>query len=207
MKTLIAVPCFDMMHTDFVRKFLEMEKPDDTAFSLIQGTLIYEARNLIANNAIKCGFDRVMWIDSDMSIPKDAMIRLAEHMDAGKEFVSGLYFRRKTPINPVVCDNVYWRVLDDGNVETFATSYVNYPENQVFEIAGAGFGCCMTSVELLKDVVGAYGSPFTPMMGIGEDLAFCWRVNKLGHKMYCDSRIKCGHIGQYVYEEKDRGKT
>ena len=207
MKTLIAVPCFDMMQTGFVRSFLELEKPEETAFSLIPGTLIYEARNLIANNAIRCGFDRVFWLDSDMVVPKDTLIRLSEDMNTGKDFVSGLYFRRKPPINPVICDNVYWHVRDDGNVETFATSFVKYPENQVFEIAGAGFGCVMTSVDLLKAVVDVYGSPFTPMMGIGEDLAFCWRVAKLGRKMYCDSRVKCGHIGGYVYEEKDRVKV
>ena len=69
----------------------------------------------------------------------------------------------------------------------------------LFEIAGSGFGCVMTSVSLLKRMVEKYGAPFTPMMGLGEDLAFCWRVKQNGGKMYCDGRIRCGHIGQKVY--------
>ena len=204
MKTLIAVPCLDMVNIEFVKSFMNLRKPEDTAYTFIVGTLIYEGRNLIAGNAIKHGFDRVMWIDSDMIIPPDALERLAAEMDTGKDFVSALYFKRKPPIKPVVYHEVYWRVLDDGNVETGSKCFDTYPEGRVFRIQGAGFGCCMTSVELLKAVVDNYGSPFTPMMGIGEDLAFCWRAQQLGFKLYCDSRIKCGHIGSYVYGENDK---
>ena len=206
MKTLIAVPCFDMVNVDFVRSFLNIRKTDDVTYTYVQGTLIYEGRNLIAQNAIKYGFDRVMWLDSDMVVPEDALERLSAEMDTGKDFVSALYFKRKPPINPVVCDQVYWRVLDDGSVETCAKSFTDYPKDSVFEIQGAGFGCCMTSAKLLKAVVDRYGSPFTPMLGIGEDIAFCWRASQLGFKLYCDSRIKCGHIGSYVFEEKDSGR-
>ena len=60
----------------------------------------------------------------------------------------------------------------------------------------------MTTVELLKRMVEIYGAPFTPLMGRGEDVAFCWRVRKAGHKIYCDSGIKCGHIGQFVFDEQ-----
>ena len=62
----------------------------------------------------------------------------------------------------------------------------------------------MTSVELLKKLVDKYGAPFTPMMGLGEDLSFCLRVTATGSKMYCDSRIMCGHIGQKVYGVLDK---
>lgn len=201
--TLIAVPCMDMVHTGFVKSLMSMRLSNDSASAFVQGTLIYEARNLIAKNAISCGFDRVLWLDSDMIIPPDAMARLSEDMDTGMDFVSAMYYRRRPPANPVICDKVKWFVHDDGNVETECSSYINYPENQVFEIAGAGFGCVMTSVDLLKEVVDKYGSPFTPMMGMGEDIAFCWRVTQMGRKMYCDSRIKCGHIGQKVFDVKD----
>lgn len=202
-KTLIAVPCMDMMHTGFVRAFTSLAKPENAAVAFIPGTLIYEARNTIAQNAVREGFEQVLWLDSDMDIPPDTMVRLAADMDTGKDFVTAMYYRRKPPTNPVVFDKVEWKVHDSGVVETGATSYLHYPPGQVFEIAGAGFGCCMTSGNLLKATVERYGSPFTPLMGMGEDLAFCWRAGQMGFKMYCDSRIICGHIGQYTYSEKD----
>lgn len=201
MKTLIAIPCFDMIHTEFVKSFIDLEKPDETAYAFITNTMIYEARNMIAQRSVEDGFDRVVWFDSDMIIPPDALIRLHADMDTGKEFVSGLYFKRKPPINPVICDHVKRIVSDGGEVECSASSYVNYPKDSVFEIAGAGFGCVMTSANLLKRLVDKYGAPFTPMMGMGEDLSFCLRATCIGAKMYCDSRIKCGHIGQTVFDE------
>lgn len=203
MRTLIAIPCMDVIRTRFQRSLDQMEKVGSVAIGYIQGTLIYEARNVIASNAIKDGFDRVMWIDSDMLLPRDAMIKLSKHMDNGAELVSGIYFGRRQPSNPTILDKADWFVEDDGNVRVDSTSYIDYPKNALFEIAGCGFGCVMTSVDLLKRVVAVYGSPFTPMMGFGEDVSFCWRVAKLGVKMYCDSTIKAGHIGEYVYTEAD----
>jgi hypothetical protein len=38
-------------------------------------------------------------------------------------------------------------------------------------------------------------------MGFGEDISFCLRVKELGKKMYCDSSVKMGHVGQFVYDE------
>ena len=201
MRTLIAVPCFDMMDTEFVRSFIDLEKPDGTAYALITNTMIYEARNMVAQNAIKDGFDRVLWLDSDMVIPPDALIRLNADMDTGLEYVSGLYFKRKAPINPVICDTINRQISEDGTVECSATSYRDYPKDALFEIAGSGFGCVLTDCGLLSRLVDKYGAPFTPMMGLGEDLSFCLRATCVGAKMYCDSRVKCGHIGSVIFDE------
>lgn len=203
MKYLIAVPSHDMVHAKFTRSLMELDKPQDTAFTMIINTLIYTARNTIAQNAVKYGFDRVMWFDSDMTFPPDTMLRLAEDMDKGYEFVSGLYISRNEPIRPIIHKEVNWRVKDDGWIDSSAELYWDYPKDSLFEIAACGFGCCMTSVSLLKRMCDKYGSPFYPLMGMGEDTTFCFRAKQDGGKIYCDSRIKCGHVGEYVYEEKD----
>lgn len=202
-KILIAIPCMDMIHTDFVRGLFDLGKPDGTVVALIQGTLIYEARNVIAQNAIRDGFDMVLWMDSDMIAPPDTLYRMIDHYRAGIKFVSAMYYRRRPPANPVICKAVRWECRDDGIVETCAESYVDYPRGVLFPIEGAGFGCCMTSASLLRDMVEKYGAPFTPLMGMGEDLAFCWRARKLGHKLFCDSKIICGHIGLHTYGDED----
>lgn len=203
MKTLIAVPCMDMIHTKFVQAFERMAKPQGTTVAFIPNTLIYEARNSIAQNAVKEGFDRVLWLDSDMDMPWNAMIELNKTMDTGKDFVTAMYYRRKPPAYPVVCDEVEWKVHDNGVVETKAHSYTGYPICEVFEIGGSGFGCCMTSAALLRDMVEKYGVPFTPLMGMGEDLAFCWRARQHGWKLWCDSHVECGHVGQHAYDFHD----
>ena len=201
MRTLIAVPSHDYVHADFARCLMELDKQSGSGFALITNTLIYNARNMIAQKAIETGFDRVLWIDSDMVFPHDMLTKLSADMDEGRDFVSALYFTRKEPIKPCLHKELHWNVKPDGWIDSGATCYYDYPQNQVFEIACCGFGCVMTSVDLLKRLISIYGTPFYPLMGMGEDTTFCWRATQNGEKLYCDSRIKCGHIGQKVYDE------
>ena len=200
MNTLIAIPCFDMVDTDFMESFVNMEKPEGTSYTIVRNTLIYIARNIVASNAVQNNFDRVLWLDSDMRFPKDMIARLSEDMDEGRELVTGLYFTRKPPIKPNAFTELWWEPGED-NIDTGAEHLWTYPED-IVEIDACGMGCCMMSVDLIKKVGEKYGSPFTPIDGMGEDLSFCFRVKQLGIPMYCDTRIKCDHIGNMVYNEE-----
>ena len=190
-----------MVYARFMESLMNMEKPAGTGFAMVTNTLIDTARNLIAAEAVKAGFDQVLWIDSDMVIPADALIRLSEDMNDGRELVSALYFTRKEPSIPCIHSDITWEIKDDGWVNTSGDIYKNYLRDQLFEIAGCGFGCVMTSTGLLKRMIDKYGAPFSPLMGMGEDTSFCFRVRKENIKMFCDSRVKCGHIGQKVFNE------
>ena len=201
LKNLIAIPAYESMPVGFVKSLIDLQIPEGTTISIIPNTLIYEARNLIAQKAVENEFDRVLWLDADMIIPRDAMIRLLSDVNIYGDMVTGLYFQRRAPTSPVISSDVPWTADADGSVHTSATAFNDYPRNKVFPIKGAGFGCCMTTGRLLKAMVETYGSPFTPLMGLGEDFAFCWRASKLGFELYCDSRIKCGHIGQIIFDE------
>lgn len=198
-RTLIAVPCHDMIYADFTRCLMELDKPAGTGFAMITNTLIYNARNMIAKNAVDAGFDYVLWLDSDMVFPSDTLKRLLEDMD-GRDYVSGLCFSRKKNSAPCIQSNLTWEV-EDGQVLTSADVLTDYPRNALFEVAGSGFACVMTSTVLLSKMVELYGAPFYPLMGMGEDTTFCFRARQAGFKLYCDSRVKIGHIGTRVYNE------
>ena len=200
-KTLIAVPCHDMVHAEFTRALMNLDKPAGTGFEMITNTLIYTSRNLIAQEAVKSGFDRVLWIDSDMIFPSDTLIRLSADLDEGRDIVSALCFTRRENSVPCIQSDLTWEVKPDGWVNTNAYIYLDYPREQVFEVAGCGFGCVMTSAALLKKMLDKYGAPFYPLMGMGEDTTFCFRARQDGVKIYCDSRIKIGHIGSKVFDE------
>lgn len=201
MRTLIAVPSHDYVHADFLRHLMEMEQVGETAFVNVTNTLIYTARNMIAKKAVELGFDRVLWLDADMTFPYDAMIKLAGDMDQGIDLVTGLYFTRKEPIVPTLHKEIHWKIKEDGWIDGGATFYRDYPKDSLFEIAGCGFGCVMTSNRILKRMLEKFGSPFYPLMGMGEDSTFCFRATEDGFKLYCDSRVRCGHIGQKEYTE------
>lgn len=201
MKTLIAIPCMDMIHTTFFKSMIALERVGECKYGMTQSSLIYAARNTLARQAVAEDFDRVLWFDSDMDIPPDAMKRLSQDIDEGREFVSGIYFKRTLPTAPVLYNELGY-FDDEGHVTPVAKPYHDYPRDQIFEIQAAGFGCVMMTVDLIRKVNAKFGQPFSPMMGFGEDLSFCARVLQLGIPMYCDSRIKCGHVSaQLVTEE------
>lgn len=197
MKTLIAVPCMDQVAAPFAQNLAAMEKRGEVFVSFLIGSLIYESRNTLAKQAIATKADYIMWLDSDMTFAPDTMTRLQQHMEEGKDIVTGLYFRRRPPFTPVLFKTLE-RIDDDCARHE---NYDDYPDGDVFEIGGCGFGCIMTRTSVLEDVFLNYHKCFDPVCSIGEDLAFCLRARELGYKIYCDSTIKCGHIGQLVVDE------
>lgn len=203
MKTLIAVPCLNMVHTEFMSSLMGMERVSNTRLAITYSTLTYDARNNIANAAMEDGWDRILWLDSDMTFEPDIMRRFAEDMDRkNADFVSGLYFKRCRPTAPVIFRELIWDPKPE-EVRIKAENYWNYPRNSFFEIDGSGFGGVMMNVKMLKDVSEHFGLPFSPLMGFGEDMSFCWRAKQLGYKMWCDSRIKMGHLSTLPTTEED----
>ena len=192
MKTLIAIPCMDNVAAPFAHSLATMEKAGECVISMNISSLIYDARNQLAAQALKAQADYILWLDSDMIVPPDVIPRMLKHMEDGKDFVSGIYFRRRAPFAPVL----YSRIDREGHAD-----FNDYPEDTVFEIAGAGFGCCMTRVSMLEDIALNFKDWFTPFNNYGEDLSFCLRALECGYKLYCDSTIKCGHVGTVVVDE------
>lgn len=202
MRTLIAVPCMSTIPTRFFTSALAMRRVGETEFTVTESSLIYDARNTMAAEAVKEGFDRVLWLDSDMSFDADLMEKLSARVDEGRDFVSGLYVRRRPPHTPVIFRSVGATQGEDGKVRAWADPVTVIPED-IFEIGAAGFGCVMTTVQLLRDVREQFGLPFSPALGLGEDLSFCVRAAQLGVKMWCDPAIKAGHIGTKIYTQED----
>ena len=204
MKTIIAIPCMDMVHTEFMRSLLQMKRVgDEVGFVISSSSLVYDARNNLAKQAIENGFDRILWLDSDMSFNPDLMARLMADMDENNlEIVGGIYFARKAPVVPVCYQKVgYFHNEETEEVTPAALNYYDYPQDQLFPVEGIGFGAVLVSVDLVKRVQDKFGLPFSPILGFGEDLSFCIRARDVGATIMCDSRVKCGHVGQYIFDE------
>lgn len=201
LKTLIAIPCLDMLSSQFAQSMMNLRKTEETSYGMYVSSMIYDSRNRFVSNAIINEYDRVLWLDSDMVFEPDMLMRLNADMDEHKaDYVSALFFKRKFPTAPCVYKEIRYGT-DDGLLRAEAIPYKDYPKDTVFECAGSGFGAVMVSVGLMRRIWETYGPPFDPMTQLGEDLSFCWRVKQLGYKMYCDSRVKVGHIGTYVFCE------
>lgn len=204
MKIGIAIPCMDMVQTQFMASLIGLDKPEGSQVMIAQSSLIYDARDTLGRQAIDLECDRILWLDSDMKFEPDLLRRLSEDLDAGREFVTALYFTRKRPVEPVIFKSLKIETDEDGYITTKIDRYTTYLNDKcLFPIAACGFGACMMTTDLYKRVALKYGSPFTPLLGMGEDIAFCYRAQQVGAKLYCDQDIQVKHIGYYYYDEDD----
>lgn len=208
MKTLIAIPCMDTMPTGFVQSLLYLEKGENVSVCFKANSLVYDSRNLLSLSAIEEGFDRVLWLDSDMMFTPKAMKMLMDDMDEFPDIdiVTGLYFKRRPPYTPVIFKDLREPARgEDGKLIGRVHEFVDYPRDMLFRVMGCGFGFCLMKTSVLKAVWDAYGPAFSPFPWAGEDLSFCHRANELGYTIFCDSRVSCGHIGTYVFTEREGG--
>lgn len=197
LKYLIAIPCGNHIPTPTVASLTYMNRVGMSRVTFVQNSMVYDARHMLITEALESGVDRVLFLDSDMTFDSHLMERLAADMDEGRDLVCGLCFRRIFPTGPVVYKSVH---LDEHECKSVV--YEDYPRNQVFEIEACGFGAVLLSTKLLEDAVRAYKHPFAPRPGVvGEDIAFCWRAKQLGYRLWCDSRIKVGHVGTLIFNE------
>lgn len=202
-RTMIAIPAMDMVHTAFVQSLLGMRR-EECMIAIARSSLVYDARNLLSQKAIDEGYDRILWLDSDMVFHQDLFYRLTEDLNNGYPIVCGIYFTRKGDVKPVLYSETGYEALNNGTgqYKTYSKVIEDYPKDDIFEVNAIGFAAVMMEVSILKDVFARYGAPFFPTPGFGEDLSFCRRLNEMGVRMFCDSRIKVGHIAQYTVDEE-----
>lgn len=192
MKTMIAIPAMEQMYSWTVQCLANLEHVGECRTEFVIRMQVDVARNVLAQKAIEGGFDRVLWIDSDMTFEPDMMRRLSAALDAGYDAATGLYFKRTFPLEPVI-----YRSIDTETPK--AEPYWDYPQDALFEVAGCGFGGVLVKTEALADTS---EPPFLPFLHLGEDLSFCVRMAEKGRKIACDSRVKLGHMGTIVFSEK-----
>ena len=187
-KLLIAVPCTDYMHADFVTSLVKLTNHLNREgvrheVNILPGTLVYLARNKLAYKVINGDYTHILFIDSDMVFDES----IVETMTfCGKDFVCGAFQSRR----PKYGACVYKKLQPLIKVEDYG--------KEPFQVAGCGMAGVMISKEILKAVNDRFGTCFDPVriegVAFGEDLAFCWRVNQIGEKMWCDPTARLGHI-------------
>lgn len=194
-KLLIAIPSVDYIHFKFSESLSRLmkwltENGVDYRVEFKGGTLVYMARDYLVDFAFRWnkGFTHVLWLDADMVFEPDIFEKL--YVD-GKDFVTGLYRGRHGKKNLCV-----FKTLTPPT--RFENEDVKEHRGEIFEIAASGFGCVLTTVKLLENMAGEYGSSFAPEGSTGEDIMFCKRAAQLGYKMYCDPKVHVGHISQSI---------
>jgi len=140
--------------------------------------------------------DGIMWVDSDIVCPNDALIRLIKTAQIHKlDFVSGVYHTRKSPYLPVI---YHW----DASVSKYLQA-VNYPADTILSLDACGFGFVWTSSKLINGMADhpsfsaqeGWFPDRRDVGGYGEDISFCHLAKQAGFQLYLDTGVQVGHMG------------
>ena len=203
-KIMIGIPMLGTVTAEFFKSILMIKTNGNTQIALEVNSLTHVARNNLAAKALEQECDYIVMVDSDMTFEPDAILKLVQDAEEGQlDLVAALSFRRQYPTAPIICKSVTWeRDMETGQITHGSEAMLDYPKDSLFEIGGAGFGMVCVRCETIKEVAGKFAMPpFDPMPALGEDYSFCWRMGQLGKKLYCDSRIKLGHVGATIFDE------
>lgn len=193
MKILLGMPCIRQIPSKTVISLLQVVDKDYVHPMLVEGSLIYDARDAIARYAVDNDYDYVLYADSDMVFTADDVKKLVSN---NADICSGLYVTRHGE-NRNVC---YKRIITRRRFPYRQPSLIHDTAITGYgPVEAVGFGFCLIRTSVLKSMFKRYKSIFEPKWGVGEDIAFCIRAKKCGYKIFIDRDVKLGHIGEKVY--------
>lgn len=174
---------------DFLPYFLALEKPAGTLISTTHGQSPAKNRNIIIEQALSNDCTHVFFIDDDMAIPSDTLMRLLAH---DKDVVTGLYLLRSYPHYPAVFDKFY-----EGGKCRFM--FLDKNVKGMVPIVNCGLGCVLIKTEVFRKI----SAPWVTLGGIikdgwCDDIAFFNRVREAGFEMFCDTDVRAGHMHSLI---------
>jgi len=172
---------------------------------IIQGHVLTMQRNECIRNMQG---DWIIFIDDDMTWQPDAIAKLVEtHRTHQLDMVGGLCFQRGDPYQPTL----YMR---ESPTEGNYMFLEHWEDGEVVEVDATGMAFVLITTRLLKAIAGE----FPPLevrqrnrapayfrwdeRGFGEDLTFCQDAKQTGAKIFVDTSIKVGHVGEMLVTEE-----
>lgn len=159
----------------------------------VTGRPVAEARNYMAEEAIRIGARYLFFLGDDVVVPAHTLRQLITRMENAKDIgvVGGVYCSKSTPSAPLV-----FRGNGMG-------SYWDWKVGEFFEVTGLGMDCTLIRTEILGEVPKPwFHSSNTDEFADGvskadqwtEDLYFLKKVSDGGKwRIFCDASIICEH--------------
>ena len=184
----IAVPSGDMVHAAFAMAFAQLcHASHALALQIVsvKSSIVAIARNNAVTEARHFGAHYLLFLDSDMTFPPSALLRLLVHR---VDIVGATYVKRVPPYD----------VLGTVLAEQPAAA------NGLVEMSRIPTGCLLIRMSVFE----ALAPPFfrfdtDPASGaiLGEDYVFCDGARRAGFRIWCDPTLtqEMGHIGQQTF--------
>lgn len=187
MKTLIAIPTSRNIEIECAASLIGMKRKGRIGVFAPTSYCIDASRNMIVEHALEIGYDYILWVDSDMIVPKDTLLKL---LATDKD---------------IVCGACSYKVL--GNKDAVAKRkvcgrYKDIPLKEVreskdlIELDATGFGCILTKVDVFRKLPKPW---FIYKHDFGEDIYFSELAKEHGYQLWLDPSVRLGHIGKVNY--------
>lgn len=153
------------------------------------------AREKLASSAVEMGVDYLFMVDDDMICPKELFYDLVRH---DVDICAPLAFTRNPDHKPVMYQTI--EGYDPVTHKSYYTTnfVMNYPRNKLVECDAVGFGAVLIKTDVIKKIADSGQSCFTGMDSTGEDISFCYKAKKLGFRVFMDTSVKLGHLGNNI---------
>lgn len=232
-KLVILMPLNGPPEPEILEAFARLYDPKEMDFRRVAFNNLSVARNALAGEFLRGPWDKAIWWDgdtipphsdaasfkkicqlpgmSDMYAGVHAIYRMLVHQ---RTFVSACYVGRRKGAPPQFADG------ESINVRNMIK---RGPRNELLEREWTGFGFTLTHRSVFEDIIKTQGQEiqvsnqslrnrfgyeyafFTPT-GVdipGDDIPFCLRAAKAGHKVVVDLSVFAAHIGNYAYTYND----
>lgn len=217
MKIFVAIPVYDgKLHVQSVRALLNEQavafgSGDDFRVSFLSSNAgIAQGRNQLATEFMDSGFDRMVFLDSDVTFEPGSLIKLA-HQPV--DFVAGCYrLKRKDESYPIAWLRGQTELWADRNglieVEGVPTGFLALSRN-VFQKMLDKHPERELTIQCGQKAFCFFQMPLIDGHLYGEDFYFCREWSELGGKIYLDPEITLthwdfnptpheGHIGNWI---------
>jgi hypothetical protein len=193
-KVMVAIPCGEHVHADFAYDlarmvgYSQLVRPGMTMLLYhVKGTYLPRARARLAQEAVDQSCSHILWLDSDMRFPKDALLRLLSHE---KPIVAANYSTRQPPFIPTAYDLQNQPIFEgEGLVEA----------------RHCGMGVMLVDCDLFREMSKpwfALGYAKSVDDYSGEDTYFCERARQTGASVLIDSLLSesVSHCGGFTFD-------
>jgi hypothetical protein len=188
----IAVPALSnvpaVFATDLAMLYAETSRAiPQVTLAMMVGTFVHQAREKLLHDVTELwGATHILWLDTDMTFPRDTALRLLKH---DKEIVAANYVTRVLPSRPTARKD--GKCVSSGDVNGLET------------VDHVGMGVFLMSTHLVPHLPRPrfWYSTETET----EDVYFCRLLRSAGHDIWVDHDLShsVGHIGQHTYREQN----
>ena len=191
---LIGLACGEISrYSDFIPSFAALQKPNGTQFMKSAGL-----GPAVSFNAIGRAFldhKELEWLfltNDDNLVPPDTITRLLDHK---VDVVSGLYFGRLMPFEPILFD----KIEKVNGKPWYHRHLMKTGEEGLIRAEAVGDGCLMIRrhvMEKISDPWWEYGVTLTD--ACDHDVMFSRKVKSAGFKLYCDLDLIVDHVANFA---------